>query len=97
MNGLYKVRLTTKGQLSRIETIYDYFMTTLYSDVEQLTETIDDSAYYKALGSWTKSVFDNFRGQGFEVVFEMSDDWLSRFWYIDEDNTIRQEVCEKYD
>lgn len=90
MNGLYKVIIKEKEHEDRLETALSYFQTTLFCEVEQLTDEIDTDNYYRILGTWTKSVFDRFQGNQFEVVFEMKNDWLTRFWYIDEDNTIRQ-------
>jgi hypothetical protein len=95
MNGLYKVTLKTREGQSRQEAIFDYFPTTVFETVEQLTEDIDSPEYFEALGSWTKNVFDKFWGDTFEVMFEMDDDWLTRYWFIDSDNTIKQEFIPK--
>lgn len=94
MNGLYKVTLNTREGETRQEAIYNYFPTTLFCEVEHLAEEVDSEEYFTALGSWAINVFDKFWGDTFEVVFEMKEDWLTRYWFIDSDNTIKQEIVE---
>lgn len=96
MNGLYKVRLETKDGQSRQEVIADYFDN--LADNEDmailLADEIDSEEYYKALGSWSMNVFDKFMGNRFEVLFVVKKDQLTRYWFIDSDNTIRQKIVE---
>lgn len=84
MEGLYKVTIELKNNEKRIDAALDYLFSSLFSEVEYMSNADYD------LGVWTKTIFDRFNRDNFEMVFEMNNDNVVRFWFIDEENVIKQ-------
>lgn len=81
-NGLYHINIPSVEGMSRLDTVFRYLELTLFNGVQELS--------LDSFGAWALSVFNHYSPDNFDIVFEVVNDNVVRFFYITENNTIKR-------